>query len=176
MKFAMTLPAGAGPPAAGRRAAIAALGAAAVALRGPLPARAADEIPYEITRAAPADAESPLRAQRVFVDYTLWLDGFEGKKIDSSKGPLGVGSGGFGFRVGAGEAVPGWDRTVRQMKVGGVSRIVVPPSLGYGAAGAGNGKIPPNAKLYFEIELLEMRKTKEFTEKERQWLDSHPEP
>ena len=175
MKFlvglAAALPAG---RLVSRRAATAALGAA-VALRGPLPTRAADEITSEIIKAAPADAKSPQRAQRVFVDYTLWVDGFEGKKIDSSKGLIGISGGGFPFRVGVGEVIPGWDRTVKQMKVGEVRRFVVPPSLGYGEAGAG-GKIPPNARLYFEVELLEMRDLKPFTEKEQQWLDSHPEP
>lgn len=71
MKFlvglAAALPAG---RLVSRRAATAALGAA-VALRGPLPTRAADEITSEIIKAAPADAKSPQRAQRVFVDYTL---------------------------------------------------------------------------------------------------------
>ena len=55
-----------------------------------------------------------------------------------------------GFNLGVGGS-----EKVEAMRVGGKRKIVVPPELGYGANG--NGNIPPNATLTFEIELLKMQ-------------------
>ncbi len=49
-----------------------------------------------------------------------------------------------------------WTEGVAMMKVGGAARLTCPPSIAYGARGAG-GVIPPNATLVFEIELLGVR-------------------
>jgi len=38
------------------------------------------------------------------------------------------------------------------MKVGGVRLVIVPPSVGYGANG--QGTIPPNAVLVFQVQLV----------------------
>ena len=46
-----------------------------------------------------------------------------------------------------------WTEGVQRMKVGGKAQLTCPPSIAYGARGAG-GVIPPNATLHFEIELL----------------------
>ena len=43
----------------------------------------------------------------------------------------------FRFGLGAGQVIKGWDQGVAGMKVGGRRRIVIPPHLGYGKAGAG---------------------------------------
>jgi peptidylprolyl isomerase len=94
---------------------------------------------------------SPRKNQTAVVHYTGWLyvNGAKGKKFDSSvdRGQP------FQFPVGAGRVIAGWDEGVASMKVGGKRTLIVPPQLGYGAAGAG-GVIPPNATLMFDVELL----------------------
>ena len=59
----------------------------------------------------------------------------------------------FGFRLGAGQVISGWDQGVAGMKVGGQRRIVIPPALAYGKQGAG-GVIGPDETLVFVVDLL----------------------
>jgi FKBP-type peptidyl-prolyl cis-trans isomerase len=95
------------------------------------------------------------RAGRVVsVHYTGWLfDASKadkrGEKFDSSKDHNEP----FEFPLGGGQVIPGWDKGVAGMKVGGTRVLTIPPDMGYGALGAG-GVIPPNATLVFEVELL----------------------
>ena len=102
--------------------------------------------------------ETASAGQHVSVHYTGWLweadasapeGGRPGAKFDSSKDRGQP----FGFALGAGQVIAGWDQGVAGMKVGGTRRLLIPASLGYGARGAG-GVIPPNATLLFEVDLL----------------------
>ena len=58
----------------------------------------------------------------------------------------------FTFQIGVGSVIPGFERGVLGMRVGGKRRVSVPPALGYG--NQANGSIPPNSTLNFEIELV----------------------
>ncbi len=102
---------------------------------------------YEVLTAAPANAASPTKGQKIKAHYTGWLE--NGTKFDSSvdRGtPLA-------FNVGVGQVIPGWDEALLSMKVGEKRKLTIPSKLAYGARGAG-GVIPPNATLIFEVELV----------------------
>ena len=58
----------------------------------------------------------------------------------------------FVFQLGAGNVIQGWEQTILGMKVGGQRRLIIPPQLGYGQSG--QGSIPPNAMLIFDVELV----------------------
>ena len=107
----------------------------------------------QIIDTKPGTGAAPKKGQTVVVHYTGWLyvNGAKGKKFDSSvdRGDP------FRFPVGAGRVIAGWDEGVGSMKVGGKRTLIIPPTLGYGAQGAG-GAIPPNATLIFDVELLDV--------------------
>ena len=63
---------------------------------------------------------------------------------------------GFGFELGRGQVIKGWDQGVAGMKVGGRRRITIPPDLGYGQRGAG-GVIGPGETLVFVVDLVSVR-------------------
>ena len=89
------------------------------------------------------------------VNYTGWL--YAADKPDQ-KGLIFDTSSGLApleFTLGIGAVIQGWDQGLVGMKVGGLRRLVVPPSLGYGAAR--QGPIPPNSAMVFEVELLEVK-------------------
>ena len=57
----------------------------------------------------------------------------------------------FTFTLGAGQVIPGWDKGIVGMRVGGRRELIIPPDQGYGAAGS--GPIGPNETLIFIVDL-----------------------
>ena len=51
--------------------------------------------------------------------------------------------------------IPGWIEALQLMREGDRWQLVIPPNLGYGVRGAGDGAIPPNQTLIFDIKLVE---------------------
>jgi FKBP-type peptidyl-prolyl cis-trans isomerase FkpA len=89
----------------------------------------------------------------VLVGYTGWIydpkaPGCKGVMFDSSLGR----STPFGFMVGAGRVIKGWDQGLLGMRENGKRTLIIPPDMAYGDRGAGD-KIPPGATLMFDIEL-----------------------
>jgi FKBP-type peptidyl-prolyl cis-trans isomerase FkpA len=89
------------------------------------------------------------------VNYTGWL--YDPTKPDN-KGlqfDTSIGRQDFVFVLGTQSVIKGWDQGLVGMKVGGIRRLVVPPSLGYG--NSRNFSIPPYSTMVFEIELLDVQ-------------------
>jgi len=56
------------------------------------------------------------------------------------------------FRVNS--VIQGWIEALQIMREGDHWQVVIPASLGYGARGQGNGLIPPNQTLVFDLRLV----------------------
>lgn len=100
---------------------------------------------YTDIAAGQGDVAEPGRTVRVH--YTGWLP--DGKKFDSSRDRGEP----FAFTLGAGQVITGWDEGVKGMKVGGRRKLVLPPAMAYGEAGA-PPDIPPGSTLVFDVEVL----------------------
>jgi len=108
---------------------------------------------YKVIQDAPAGAKQVKAGQMVTVNYTGWLQDANGEpstKFDSSLNP---GRSPFQFVVGAGKVIKGWDEGLLLMSVGQKIRLIIPGALAYGTRGV-PGRIPANATLIFDVELL----------------------
>lgn len=65
------------------------------------------------------------------------------------------------FHSGRGEVIAGLDEGVQSMRAGGVRKLRIPPHLGYGSSGAGNGTIPRNATLIFDVAVVRIGSRKQ---------------
>jgi FKBP-type peptidyl-prolyl cis-trans isomerase FkpA len=114
-----------------------------------------DYSPYQQVDLRLGSGTAAETGKTVTVNYTGWL-------YDPNKGEqkglvfdTSLGRSTFTFVLGSGAVIPGWDKGMVGMQVGGLRRLIVPPSLGYGETRY--SIIPPNATLVFEIELLDVQ-------------------
>lgn len=89
----------------------------------------------------------PTNGQTVTVNYTGKL--LNGKVFDSSLNP---GRTPFQFPLGKGNVIQGWDEGIGMINVGSKATLLIPSKLGYGEQG--QGSIPANSVLIFDVELL----------------------
>lgn len=87
------------------------------------------------------DGPAVASGQQVSVRYVGWLP--DGEQFDA--GP-------YAFALGTGAVIRGWDEGLVGMRVGGSRQLIIPASLGYGSMG--QGKIPPDAILVFNVDLI----------------------
>lgn len=90
-----------------------------------------------------------IKGKRVEVHYTGWLA--NGTVFDTSRKRGAT----FGFPLGGGRVIQGWDQGVAGMREGGKRKLTIPPHLAYGEEGF-PGAIPPNSTLTFEVELVKV--------------------
>jgi len=91
----------------------------------------------------------PLKGDIVKVHYNGVLS--NGKPFDNSykRGQP------FPFTLGQRQVIPGWDEGIALMGKGDMATLIIPPNLGYGDQDMGNGLIPPNSTLVFDVNLVD---------------------
>jgi FKBP-type peptidyl-prolyl cis-trans isomerase FkpA len=104
---------------------------------------------YTITDLSVGSGATAASGNHITVAYTGWL--YDTSKVDG-KGNQFDSSASYGFTLGAGTVIRGWDTGIPGMKVGGRRRLILPPDYAYGSSSPGAG-IPPNATLLFEVTL-----------------------
>jgi FKBP-type peptidyl-prolyl cis-trans isomerase len=93
----------------------------------------------------PGTGPRPQLGDSVMVTYEGRLT--NGTLFDSSAQPV---------PMTVGQLIPGFNEGLTLMQKGGRYRLHIPAALGYGAEGAGNGAIPPNAELDFTVGLVDV--------------------
>ena len=61
----------------------------------------------------------------------------------------------FPFTIGQGNVIKGWDQGLKNMKEGGIRKLIIPPELAYGSQSKGE-KIPANSTLIFLVHLVKV--------------------
>ncbi|MCU0317776.1 MAG: FKBP-type peptidyl-prolyl cis-trans isomerase [Amoebophilaceae bacterium] len=112
----------------------------------------------------PGQGAQPKLGDRVKVHYTGRL--LDGKVFDTSLADIAKQHGMYTpgrayeaieFQLGAGQVIRGWDEGVMCLRQGAKARLFIPSTLAYGSRGIGNGLIPANAILIFDVVLVDIQ-------------------
>jgi peptidylprolyl isomerase len=98
--------------------------------------------------AVPGEGPSPQVGDKITMEYTGFLE--DGSMFDSSYKRAKA----FDFPLGQGRVIKGWDEGVATMKKGTKRQLIIPGDLAYGERGRPD-RIPPNATLIFDVELVD---------------------
>jgi FKBP-type peptidyl-prolyl cis-trans isomerase FkpA len=104
----------------------------------------------QITDLTVGEGTEAVAGKTAFIAYSLWR--FDPAGTDQ-KG-LHLQTNTFSWVLGSNSAIAGMSQGTIGMKVGGKRRLVIPPSLAYGATGTSGGEVRPNEWIVFEVELL----------------------
>lgn len=102
----------------------------------------------------------PKTGDKVEIHYVGTLKS-DGSEFDSSRARNKV----FECTIGVGQVIPGWDEAIVKMSMGERSILNIPAKLAYGEKGSG-GKIPANADLVFDVELIAINGKKHYSEEQ----------
>jgi FKBP-type peptidyl-prolyl cis-trans isomerase FkpA len=118
-------------------------------------APSAVQVAFSATDISVGTGTTAAAGKTVTVNYTGWLYDANATDHKGTQFDTSIGKTPFTFVLGVGQVIAGWDQGVVGMTVGGVRRLVIPPSLAYGSTG--QGSIPPNATLVFDITLVNVQ-------------------
>ena len=105
----------------------------------------------QYTQVEPGDGPAPEPGDVVTIHYRAsFEDGTELSNSYDSGQPIS-------FALGQSMVIPGWDEGVALMTEGEKAQLIVPPALAFGESGSGDGVIPPNSTMIFEIELVSVQ-------------------
>jgi len=105
----------------------------------------------QYTQIEPGDGPAPKPGDVVTIHYRAnFEDGTELSNSYDSGQPIS-------FALGQSMVIQGWDEGVALMREGEKAQLIVPPALAFGESGTGDGVVPPNSTMVFEIELVSIQ-------------------
>jgi len=112
------------------------------------PTEPSANVPFSTVDLRVGTGPEAVPGSRVTVNYNGWL--YNAGGVDNKGTRFDAGT--FQYVIGQ-NVITGFSQGTTGMRVGGIRRVTIPPSLGYGSQGSGQ-TIPPNSTLIFEIELV----------------------